>query len=164
MCNSNKFLLVEPPPYNETETSDETINCENSDSGSNDSDISLPEYDENDDEAYIYIDEIRDYKESKKNFIDLIGIIVFFAVNVMLFFVLIKPYFINSCINETNYRNTTCIQYICSNKRKCRFIDTCDYCDSFMHIFMILFTLNFIPSVIISSLFIRLMYHITSIK
>ena len=82
----------------------------------------------------------------------------------MLFFVLIKPYFINSCINETNYRNTTCIQYICSNKKRCRFIDTCDYCDSFMHIFMILFTLNFIPSVIISSLFIRLMYHITSIK
>ena len=65
MCNSNKFL-VEPPPYNETETSDETINCVNSDSGSNDSDISLPEYDENDDEAYIYIDEIREYKESKK--------------------------------------------------------------------------------------------------
>ena len=49
----------------------------------------------------------------------------------MLFFVLIKPYFINSCINETNYRNTTCIQYICSNKKRCRFIDTCDYCDSF---------------------------------
>ena len=42
-------------------------------------------------------------RNQKKKFIDLIGIIVFFAVNVMLFFVLIKPYFINSCINETNY-------------------------------------------------------------
>ena len=31
MYNNHKFLLVEPPPYNETETSDETINCENSD-------------------------------------------------------------------------------------------------------------------------------------
>ena len=162
--NYKNLLNNKPPPYCETETYEHTeisepenLESESLENESSEDIIDVPVYDDSDESRILFLNEIAEYKIYKKKILQILLTILFISMNIIFFFTITKPNFINKCNNNLNSNSTCYKEYICDKYNRCKYEIICDvdYCSSFSHVFFILLTTTCIPSIIICYIVIK---------
>mgnify|MGYP003336398394 CR=1 FL=1 len=116
-------------------------------------DIELPAYESNNDESDYFLNNTATMRLFKKKLLKILGIYLFIIIYIIFFFLITKPFVIDTCRDPIISKNSTCERvYVCDiDNNRCGYTEECNFqmCNNILSWFYCLFLITLIPSLLI---------------